>query len=412
MSQTGDLSDSTEEAPRRAPSPARPPGRPRRSRRRRILGWAAVVVAVAFVAGSLAVYVRYRDVWDSIRRVAITGLGRRPPQYSTSAENILLIGSDSRSGQNRQFGASVQGQRSDTIMVVHLSPGRHAVTVLSIPRDSVVPVLPCPASDAASGQAAQPGQVEQINGTFAAGGPGCLWKTIEQTTGIRLDHFIELDFTGFEKVINDIGGVSICLPYPISDPRSKLDLSAGRHHVLGAEALAFWRARYIGEGSDLQRIQRDQYLMAALLQGVRRSGLLGSPAELNSVAGDAARSMTTDSGLDLFSMIRIVDSLRGLPAGAVHFIELPTVAYPPNPNWVQWPAPDTALFAALARDRVLPHTSNSAPPQSAAPSGATAAPAPSTSAGPGDLTRKYGGISGNANVCDDQTAFSGPDGGS
>jgi LCP family protein required for cell wall assembly len=410
----------------------------------RVLAWLAAALAIALVVVSLTAYLKFRSVWDSIRRVQVVGLGHQPRQF-TGALNILLIGSDTRAGPNRKFGAGITGQRSDTVIVLHIAPGGHNVVVLSIPRDSVVPVLACPPEAGSAGQAAQPGQVEQINATFASGGPGCLWKTVEQTTHLRINHFIELNFTGFEHVIDDIGGVSICLPFAISDPQSNLHLGPGRHHVYGREALAFWRARYIGEGSDLQRIQRDQFLMASVLQGVERADLVGSPTRLLAVLTDAARSMTTDSGLDLSTMSSIVESLRQLKPGQVQFIELPTVAYGPNPDWVAWPASDARLFGAIAHDRAIPRRARAAraagatrPRRSAAASYAAArhaaatpdpsrSPGPSGSPGrsgspgasrspgrtgsPGNLTKKYGGITGGANLCHDSGAFAGPRGG-
>jgi LCP family protein required for cell wall assembly len=275
-----------------------------------------------------------------------------------------------------------------------------------------VPVLACPPEAGTAGQAAEAGQVEQINATFADGGPGCLWKTVEQTTGVRLDHFIEINFTGFEKIIDDIGGVSICLPFAVHDPQSRLNLSAGRHHVRGAEALAFWRARYIGEGSDLQRIRRDQYLMASLLQGIKHSDVASSPGQLVRVVTDAARYMTTDSGLSLSAMIGLATSLQGLRAGAVQFIELPTVPYAANPNWVSWPARDTRLFAAIARDRSVPAGSRSRPAQAGGGHGSLVAVPQPAGGNPGNLARQYGGITGAANVCHDAGAFTGPRGGS
>ncbi len=385
----------------------------------RVLGWIAAGLAVVLVVASLAAYLKFRAVWDSIRRVSVAGLGPQPPKL-TNALNILVVGSDSRAGPNRGFGAGITGQRSDTIMVLHIAPGKQGVIVLSIPRDSVVPILSCPPEAGSAGQLAQPGQVEQINATFAVGGPGCLFKTVEQTTRLHLDHFIQLDFNGFEKVINDLGGVSICLPFAINDPLSRLHLSQGRHHVYGAEALAFWRARYIGEGSDLQRIRRDQFLMVSILQGVEHSDVLGSPTRIVSVITDAARSMTTDSGLGLTAMIGIVESLRHLPPGSVQFIELPTVPYPPDPNWVTWPASDTDLFAAIARDRVVrPAAQESSHPagavqpatdaRDAAPRHETAASAPTPH--PRSLAGSYGGITGSTNVCRDTAAFAGPRGG-
>jgi LCP family protein required for cell wall assembly len=323
-----------------------------------VTGSLAGFVALALVAGSLFVYVKYRQVWDSISRVDISGdLNHfKQPPVDPNAINILLIGSDSRAGVNAKIGGKAQGQRSDTVMVLHIAPGAHRATVLSFPRDSVVPVLSCtPEKGVAPGQTAEPGQVEQINSTFADGGPGCLYKTIDQTTHIHVDDFVELTFIGFEKVINDLGGVSVCLPAPVHDPLSGLDLSAGRHHVFGREALAFWRTREdLGEGSDLQRIERDQFLMVALLQGIEKSGLLTSTTKVTKVIGDVAKNMTTDTGLDQARMLTIAEGLRGLSSQSVQFIEVPTQTYEPNPNWVQWTPQATKLFSAVARDTKLP----------------------------------------------------------
>jgi LCP family protein required for cell wall assembly len=395
-------------------------GNRRRRLRWRVAGWLSVAVAVALVAASLTAYVRYRTVWNSIDRISISGLGQRPARPD-GALNVLLIGSDSRSGVNRSFGAGIQGQRSDTIMILHISPGYRGATVLSIPRDSMVPTLACAAAGpGVPGQQADPGQSERINATFAYGGPACLWKTVEHQTGIRLDHFIALTFTGFERIVNDIGGVNICLPQAVKDPDSGLYLAAGLHHVMGAEALAFWRERHIGTGSDLQRIQRDQFLMASLLQGIAHSDILGSPGKIYSIAVDATGAMTTDTGLDLGTMLRIAGSLRGLSTGSVQFVQVPEVAYPPDPGAeVMFQQPEaSALFSAIARDTALPAPtpgkkadraatpatsprSPSASPPSASPS--------SASPGVNNLNKTYGGINGNANACHDQAAFSGTD---
>jgi LCP family protein required for cell wall assembly len=401
----------------------------------KVAGWVSAVLVAALVAASLGAYIRYRDVWTSIHRIDISGaeLGKRPPVYNTDALNILLIGSDSRGGANSRFGAGISGQRSDTIMILHISPGHRGATVLSIPRDSMVPYLSCPAAGPGSpGQQAEPGQTERINATFADGGPGCLWKTVEHETGIHIDHFIELTFTGFERIINDIGGVNICLPEPVDDPDSGLHLAAGLHHVRGAEALAFWRERHIGTGSDLQRIQRDQYLMASLLQGIAHSDILGSPAKIYSVVVDAASAMTTDSGLDLNTMLQVADSLRGLSAGAVQFVQVPEVPYPGDPAAeVMFEQPQASqLFTAISndtapsdpatsarsggRDRAGAPASPSAHPRPPAaqpsPRGRPAArPSGSPASSPSPLNQKYGGINGAARVCRDQGAFAGPD---
>jgi LCP family protein required for cell wall assembly len=352
MSRYDDVGGADEPASTRGPR-----GNSRRHLRRRIAAWVSVGLTFVLVAAALGAYVEYRNVVDSIHRVKITDLGKRPPKY-TSALNILLIGSDSRKGRNKRFGAGadlVDGpQRSDTVILLHISPGRHGATVISFPRDSTVPILACAArGTGVPGQQPSPGSVEQINSTFADGGPACLWKTVEQTTGIRIDHFVELNFTGFIHVINDIGGVNVCLPFAVDDANSGLHMKVGRHHVGGMEALQFWRTREsVGAGSDLQRIQRDQYLMASLLQGVEHSNILGSPTTLLSVVKDIADAMTTD--MDTSSLLQIAESVKGLSTKSVQFIEVPTVPATVNPAWVTWSPQAPALFAAVAHDRKLP----------------------------------------------------------
>jgi LCP family protein required for cell wall assembly len=242
-------------------------------------------------------------------------------------------------------------------MLVHVAPGARSATVLSFPRDSVVPVLSCTPEGRAPGQQEQTGVMEQINSTFSNGGPGCLWKTIEQTTHIHVDDFIQLSFLGFEKVVNNLGGVDICLPKAVDVSQSGLHLKAGKHHVWGREALAFWRTREgLGQGSDLQRIQRDQYLMASLVQGIERKGLLTSPTKMAAVVGIAARNMTTNI-TSASTMLRIAEQVRQIRTKAVQFIEVPTGTYAGNANWVQWTDQATGLFSAIAHDAKLPKIS-------------------------------------------------------
>src|SRR5580704_14572006 len=165
--------------------------RSRRSRRslgQRIAAYTSIAVVAVLVGGTLVAYAKYRSIWDSIERIDVAGLvGNQPPKLN-NAENILLIGSDTR-------------------MLLHISPGNHDVTVISIPRETMVPVISCPAVDGTTGQQAEPGDEELINAALDFGGPVCTWKTFESVTGIHIDHFIELDFTGFEKIINDLHGV-------------------------------------------------------------------------------------------------------------------------------------------------------------------------------------------------------------
>jgi LCP family protein required for cell wall assembly len=325
----------------------------------------AGLLAFAVVGGSMFVYVKYREIWDSIQKVYVSRdlTGHRPFE-DPNALNLLIIGSDSRRGKNGKIGGHVgiTGQRSDTVMVVHVAPGAKRAVVLSFPRDSVVPVLSCTPEKDAAGQTAEPGQVEQSNSTYSNGGAGCLWKTIEDTTHIRINQFIALTFTGFEKVINNLGGVSICLPKAVNDPMSGLRLSRGRHHVWGREALAWWRTREgLGEGSDLQRIQRDQFLMSSLVQGIEKKGLLTSTSKMAQVVEIAARNMST-SIQSITEMLHLAETIRHVKAKTVQFIEVPTVTYSGNTQWVQWSPQAPQLFSAISHDTKLPKKHKSTSP--------------------------------------------------
>jgi LCP family protein required for cell wall assembly len=326
-----------------------------------LAGWAAVVLAVVLVSGTLYGYAKYRSVWDGIKHVTITD--PHPPPKLSNALNILVIGSDSRSGRNGKIGGYGVGQRSDTVMVAHISPGGGRITVLSFPRDTVVPIYGCPSEPGGfGGQSYQPGSIEQINASFADGGANCLWKTVEHTTHIHLDNFIQLNFTGFISVINAIGGVPVCLPTAIDGSQyDHLKLSAGRHVLKGYRALEFWRLREdFGLGSDLQRIQRDQLLMVGLVQRILKTHILHSLSKTWAIINDIskAHALTTDTGLTTGRIVQIARSVSGIERKNVNFIRVPVVTYPNNSNWVELDATQAPkLFDAIARDRALPKTS-------------------------------------------------------
>jgi len=339
-------------------------GRTPREGKRHVLRWVAVGAVVILAASTLAAYLKYRAVYDSITRVNVPGseLGQRPQDYSTSSENILVYGDDSRKGldAHQQYilhTGDDQTDNTDTIMIIHLSPGRHLVTVMSIPRDTMVPQYQCDAAPGYAGQQANPNSYVQINSLLQAGGPVCLWKTVEQQTGIYISHFIGLGMLGFVKVVNDLGGVNVCVPFNVSDPVSGLTLSSGEHHIDGIQALAFWRTREdVGTGSDLERIQRDQFMSAQVVKGVLSSGLLSDPLKLLSVVTDAAASMTTDSGMTLSDLVGIAESLRNLSSKNVQFITAPNQAWPPDPDArVQFAQPQAdEVFSAIAHDVTVP----------------------------------------------------------
>ncbi|MFJ8714886.1 LCP family protein [Streptomyces violaceus] len=253
----------------------------------------------------------------------------------SGALNILVLGSDSRSGEENQRlgGGDSAGARSDTAMVVHLDAGRTSATVVSIPRDTLVTRPSCPRP---SGGSTAVAYNSMFNSAYAVGGPICAVKTAESLTGVRMDHYIEIDFSGFAKLVDALGGVTVTTEEDIADDASHLNLKAGTHHLDGTRALALARTRHgIGDGSDLGRIGLQHTLVKALLEQIAAENLLTDPAKLYRVADAVTAGLTTDTGLDsLTDLTRLGQSLQGLSASEVRTVTMPVVRAPSDPNRV------------------------------------------------------------------------------
>lgn len=329
-----------------------------RARALRITGFS---LAGLLLLGAGAAGWAYWQLDDNISSVDINGaLGddrpARPLTTESAAEplptgplNILVLGSDSRSGEeNRELGGGEGGTaRSDTAMVVHLDAGRTAATVVSIPRDTLVDRPSCPLPD---GESTRPASGAMFNSAYEVGGPVCAVKTVETLTDVRMDHYVEIDFAGFARLVDALGGVTVTTEEDIDDDRSHLTLDAGTHHLDGTDALALARTRYdIGDGSDLGRIELQQLLVKALLEQVGRQDLLTSPARLYEVADAATGSLTTDTGLDSLSeLTRFGQSLKGLASHGVTTVTMPVVPAPWDRNRVVADEPEASeLWASL-----------------------------------------------------------------
>ena len=229
-------------------------------RHRKLLAWTAGSLALLLLGIAVTGYVMFRHFNDNIDQANISPLlGKRPADLHPQAENIVVIGSDTRvgAGMDGRFGAGLTTDQSDTLMVIHIPADRKWAEVMSIPRDSYVNIPSCTMGD---GKLSAPTQFK-INEAFALGnldgnhtalGAACTIKTIEQDTGIYVNHFIVVNFTGFENMVAALGGVEECSPVPLDAPGSGLDLSAGYHLLNPTEALAYVRAREgLGDGSDL-----------------------------------------------------------------------------------------------------------------------------------------------------------------
>ena len=302
---------------------------------------------------------------------------------TTGPLNILVAGVDQRTGLTHHqevvlhVGSDVS-TNSDTLMLMHVSADRSRVTVVSIPRDSWVDI---------------PGHgISKINAAYGDGGPKLMVQTVEQATGLTVNDYVEVNFLGFVKVIDALGGVNICLPEPVDDPYSGLQLSAGVHHVDGITALAYARDRHSFASSDLARIQDQQKLMSSALTSAIHSGLLANPVKLSSFISAALSALTVDKGLNVSAL---ADQMRGITGQDVRFMTVPlaNVNYvtPDGQDAVQWNQQAAgALFTKLQNDQDLapatPTAKASSPssPSSGSGSGSTAAgPGAGTGAGSG-----------------------------
>jgi LCP family protein required for cell wall assembly len=287
--------------------------------------------------------------------------------------NILVAGVDQRTGLTHHQEVMLHvgndvSTNSDTLMLVHVSADRSKVTVVSIPRDSWVDI---------------PGHgMSKINAAYGLGGPKLMVQTVEQATGLTINHYVEVNFLGFVKIIDALGGVDICLPQPVDDTYSGLQLSAGEHHVDGITALAYARDRHSFATSDLARIQDQQKLLSTALSAAIHSGLLANPIKLSGFVGAAVSALTVDQGLNVSAL---ADQMRGISTQDVRFTTVPLGNYdyhaPDGEVAVQWDQQAAgALFEKLKNDQNLAPTPRATTATHATNGGST--PAGSTPAAP------------------------------
>ncbi|MFE2089407.1 LCP family protein [Streptomyces sp. NPDC059460] len=259
--------------------------------------------------------------------------GDRPPA-SSNGQNVLVIGSDTRSGANRKLGGG-KGTvgRSDTAFLLHVyADHRHAVAV-SIPRDSMVDI---PACRTPGGEWTAPQHHVMFNGAFsvgetAEGNPACTQNTVEHLTGLRVDHTVVVDFSGFSALTSAVGGVPVCLPQdiyqrdlsPNRPTRGALVFAKGPQTVSGQRALDYVRIRHgIGDGSDIGRIKRQQAFIGSLIKKVKSQGL--NPTTLLPLANAAADSMTVDPGLGSADrLLKFAMSMKNIDLRNTRFVTVP-----------------------------------------------------------------------------------------
>ncbi|MEV4442315.1 LCP family protein [Streptomyces sp. NPDC049577] len=321
----------------------------------RIAAWSTAAVVVLGGGGLGFVYFKLNGNLSGVDINAALGTDR-PDNVDNGSQDILVLGSDSRAGANSAYGRDEGSSRSDTAMILHVYAGHKQASVVSIPRDTIVPRPECKTLEGRTSPAVRRAQ---FNEAFSVGGPACAVKTVENMTGIRMDHYMEVDFAGFQKLIDKLGGVSVTTTKAIHDKQSHLDLSAGKHVLNGEQSLGLVRTRHgVGDGSDLGRIKLQQAFVKALIDQVKSVGLFTSPTKLYGIADTATKALTTDSELaSVNKLLTFANGLKGIGSGDMHMVTLPVTTDPRDPNRVV-PIQSAAgqIWQALRADRPIPES--------------------------------------------------------
>jgi LCP family protein required for cell wall assembly len=248
----------------------------------------------------------------------------KPTDTSTGINgpiNMLIVGSDTREDQGIDFG-DVESELADVIMLLHVSADRTNASVVSFPRDLLVPIPSCP--DPKGGSFAAMSR-QMINSSIGYGGVACTHLTVQNLTGLEIPYVAMIDFKGVIEMSNAVGGVEVLLEKPLNDPYVGLNLEAGVNVLQGVDALAFLRARKgIGDGSDLNRISNQQLFLTSLFSKVKNDGVLNNPIYLYSLASAAARNMRlSESMSDLGTMFNLASALREIDPSQLSFLKIP-----------------------------------------------------------------------------------------
>lgn len=325
-------------------------------RRRRWLRYTAIGAGVAVLAAGGTGWAVYEKLQGNITEDtdAAAELARyekeRPTSLVRGAQNILLVGSDSRAGAgNRKYGRDSGTQRSDTTILLHISADHKRAIAVSLPRDLMVDIPSCRTR---KGSRTGP-MFAMFNYAFEQGGSACTIRTVEKLTGIRIGHHMVVDFSGFKDMVDAVDGVEVCLKEPMNDRAAHLKLPAGKQTLSGEQALGFVRARKsLGNGSDTDRMDRQQQFLGALVNKVQSNQVLLNPTKLYPVLDAATSSLTTDPGLaSLRGLYNLVRGMRDIPTERVQFLTVPRRSYIYNANRDQLVQPAAEqLFTQLRTD--------------------------------------------------------------
>ncbi|MEV6834022.1 LCP family protein [Streptomyces sp. NPDC051133] len=329
-------------------------------RGRRILKAIGICMSVLVVVTAGAGWWFYQHLNGNIHSVSLDGKGgaEKADAFGRTPINILVMGSDGRTSKaDCKLGGGCSktgvqtGSNADVQMVVHISADRSNATVMSIPRDTMTRVPAC--KDSESGQSTN-GYYGQINSALQYG-PACQVATVHQLTGIPIDHFVKLDFSGVVKMSDAVGGVSVCVSNDVYDTYSHLKLSKGGHTLKGVAALEFVRSRHgFGDGSDLGRTISQHIFLSAMIRKFKSAGTLTDPTAVYDLADAATKALTVDDGLGTVKkLVGLASDVNKVPTKRITFTTMQTGADPNDTNRVVVGPGAKTLFSTIADDQSL-----------------------------------------------------------
>ncbi|HET8987367.1 MAG TPA: LCP family protein [Humibacillus sp.] len=326
-----------------APSATPPPEPSHRLRKGRLVLLVVGVLVVSWIAFMIWVPV---SAWSSVARVDNIPDGARPAD--TSGHNYLLVGSDSREGltkeQRKKYATgNAAGNRTDTIMLVHVSESGGKPVMVSLPRDSYVPI---------------PGHnSNKINAAYSIGGPKLLTATVENVTGIHIDGYVEIGLGGFASVVDSVGGVYLCVPRDMKDPKAGIDLKKGCQNLGGGDALGFVRSRYGDPLGDIGRAARQRQFLGALMKKAATPATVLIPWRYKAFADASAAGLAVGTETGFLDAVRVLQAMRSVSNDEGLSLSVPTsdLSYRTNAGLaVKWDTERAkALFAALKNDEPL-----------------------------------------------------------
>ena len=304
------------------------------------------------------------------------GLKDRPKRES-SAVNYLIVGSDTREGLSRaeikrlRVGGTdvAAGKRSDTMLLIHISKKRDKAAIISIPRDTYALI---PEHKSSTSDRVIPAAHSKINSAYNWGGAPLLIQTLEEMSGLRIDHYLEINFVGFVRMVDALGGIEVCTKRDINDPKSHLVLPAGRHNLDGIDSLKYVRTRLFDGLGDLGRMKRQQEFAGAMLRKATSAGVLLNPVKMVDFINSALASVTVDAGLSQNDLLTLGKQLRNLSASNVKTLTIPLKYYNYNQNGVTaavlWdPVLAPELFERIRNDQALVDVVQAGPEEGSTP---------------------------------------------